>query len=197
VGPGGVWTTSSQYRLVRITASVRTMAEPLLRPATDADAEALGRGVVEGIDGYREFAPPGWAPPPLADAIEHALELLHEPGACCIVAELDGRVIGQITVLPAERTRVPPEETGLGHLSFLMVDREHWGGGVARTLHAAALADARERGYAELRLFAAAGQARARRFYEREGWVQRGEAAFDPIPGLVMTEYRLRLGRSA
>jgi GNAT superfamily N-acetyltransferase len=194
VGPGGVATTSSQPPLVRITASVRGVPEPVLRPATDADAEALGRGVVEGIDGYREFAPPGWAPPPLGEAIEHALELLHDPDSWCVVAELEGRVIGQITVLPAEHTRVPPGEPGLGHLSFLMVDREHWGGGVATRLHAAALADARERGYRELRLFAAAGQARARRFYEREGWVQRGETAFDPIPGLVMTEYRIRLG---
>jgi GNAT superfamily N-acetyltransferase len=169
------------------------MPDPVLRPATDADAEALGRGVVEGIEDYREFAPPGWAPPPVSEAVEHARELLDDADAWCEVAELDGRVIGQITILPAANTRVPARERGVGHLSYLMVDRAHWGSGVARALHAAAVEAARERGYAQLRLFAAAGQARARRFYEREGWAQRGEAAYDPIPGLVMTEYRLPL----
>jgi GNAT superfamily N-acetyltransferase len=169
------------------------MPEPVLRPAGRADAEVLGRGVVEGIRDYREFAPPGWSPPPLHEAIEHARELIADPDAWCVVAELDGRVVGQITILPAASTRVPPDEPGLGHLSFLMVDREHWGGGVARTLHAAALEAGRARGWAEMRLFAAAGQGRARRFYEREGWVQRGEEAYDPVPGLVMTEYRIRL----
>jgi hypothetical protein len=50
---------------------------------------------------------------------------------------------------------------------------------------------ARELGFSELRLFVAEGQARARRFYEREGWRPAGEPFDDPIPGLRMVEYRL------
>jgi hypothetical protein len=39
----------------------------------------------------------------------------------------------------------------------------------------------------------AAGQARARRFYEREGWLPAGDPFDDPTPGLTMIEYRYRL----
>lgn len=167
------------------------MSDPTLRAATPADAEALGRGVVEGVQDYRAFAPPEWAPPALADAVGHALEVLADAEAWCLVAECDGRVVGQVSILPAAHTGRPGGDAGLAHVSDLFVDRELWGSGLARELHAAAVDAARERGFTEMRLFAAAGQGRARRFYEREGWVQVG-GGFDPIPGLVMTEYRLR-----
>ena len=54
--------------------------------------------------------------------------------------------------------------------------------------------DSRERGFTALRLFVAEGQARARRFYEREGWHAVTEPYLDPIPGLPMVEYRRPLG---
>jgi ribosomal protein S18 acetylase RimI-like enzyme len=65
--------------------------------------------------------------------------------------------------------------------------------GVASDLHRAALEAAGERGFTELRLFVAAGQARARRFYEREGWLSASEPLYDPVPRLTMIEYRYRL----
>jgi hypothetical protein len=61
---------------------------------------------------------------------------------------------------------------------------------VAHALHAAALDEARERGLTEQRLFVATGQARARRFYEREGWSFAGDPFDDPVPGLTVIEYR-------
>jgi GNAT superfamily N-acetyltransferase len=98
-----------------------------------------------------------------------------------------------VTIQSSETTRMPVGDAGLGHLRNLFVRQDQWGTGLARLLHDAAVEEARRRGYRELRLFAAAGQARARRFYEREGWVQRGEPAYDPRPRLEMAEYRLRL----
>ena len=44
-----------------------------------------------------------------------------------------------------------------------------------------------------MRLFVAAGEARARRFYEREGWLPVGDPFDDPVPGLTMLEYRYTL----
>ena len=44
-----------------------------------------------------------------------------------------------------------------------------------------------------LRLFVAAGQARARRFYEREGWLPAGDPFDDPTPGIEMIECRCTL----
>ena len=48
-------------------------------------------------------------------------------------------------------------------------------------------------GFGAVRLFVAEGQARARRFYEREGWRAVTEPYFDAKPGLSMIEYRLAL----
>jgi hypothetical protein len=39
----------------------------------------------------------------------------------------------------------------------------------------------------------AVGQPRARRFYEREGWVATGDEFYDPVPDLVLLEYRRAL----
>jgi len=109
------------------------------------------------------------------------------------MAEDDGELIGQVTIQSTATTRIPVDDPSLAHLRNLFVRRDHWGSGLARELHDAAVAEARRRGFGEIRLFAAAEQARARRFYEREGWVQAGEPAYDPRPDLVMVEYRLAL----
>jgi GNAT superfamily N-acetyltransferase len=164
-----------------------------VRPATAADAEALARGVIDGVAEYPAFAPAGWTGPDLDGELAHAREVVSRPDAHCLVAEVDGEVVGQITVVPAASGPRPVDDPGLGHLSNLMVRRDHWGSGAARALHAAIVQDSRARGMTALRLFVAAGQARARRFYEREGWRPVTEPAFDPIPGLDMVEYRLTL----
>jgi predicted GNAT family N-acyltransferase len=48
------------------------------------------------------------------------------------------------------------------------------------------------RGFSEMRLFVVTGQARARRFYEREGFAAVGEP-FDPGMGLPTLIYRRAL----
>ncbi len=104
-----------------------------------------------------------------------------------------GELLGQITVLPAPSAPHPVDDPTLAHVSNLFVRRDFWGTGLARDLNRAAVDRALERGFKELRLFVAAGQARARRFYEREGWFAAGDEFDDPAPGLTMVEYRYRL----
>jgi GNAT superfamily N-acetyltransferase len=161
-----------------------------LRPATPADAEPLARGMVEGIQEYVSFAPAGWAPPPLEPEIEHTRHLLDDEAVWTLVAEAGGELIGQITILPATRAGRAVDDPQLAHLRNLFVRKDFWGTGVARTLHEAALEEARRRGFERIRLIAAAGYGRGRRFYEREGWSVHGEEVFDPVPGLVIVEYR-------
>jgi hypothetical protein len=60
-------------------------------------------------------------------------------------------------------------------------------------LHTRALHAARERGFTAIRLFTPTGQARARRFYEREGWTVNGEPFCDPGFGLQLVEYHRSL----
>jgi hypothetical protein len=48
-----------------------------------------------------------------------------------------------------------------------------------------------------MRLFTPVAQARARRFYEREGWRPRGEEFHVAALGLVLIEYRVAVPRAA
>ena len=139
------------------------------------------------------FAPAGWAPPDLLAELAHTQVVLSDPHFHCYVAELDGDVVGQVTVVPAKHAVRPVEDPELGHLRNLYVARSQWGSGLAATLLRTAEEDARDRGFTTLRLFVAEGQARARRFYGREGWEPAGPPFFDPAPGLTMLEYRRRL----
>ena len=164
-----------------------------LRRATIADAEPLARGVIEGLDDYPSFAPTGWTAPSFETELKHLREALADPDVCCLVAESEGALVGQITVLPAARAPHAVDDPALGHISNLFVRRDHWGGGLAGDLHRAAVEAAGARGFTELRLFVAVGQARARRFYEREGWLPAGDPFDDPTPGLTMIEYRYQL----
>ncbi|MGN6168259.1 MAG: GNAT family N-acetyltransferase [Solirubrobacteraceae bacterium] len=164
-----------------------------LRRATIADAEPLALGVIEGVEDYPSFAPRGWTAPSFEAELEHQREALVDPDLWCLMAESEGALLGQITVMPAARAPHPIEESSLAHFSNLFVRRDHWGVGLAADLHRAALEAAVARGFTELRLFVAADQARARRFYEREGWRPAGDPFDHPIPGLAMVEYRYSL----
>jgi GNAT superfamily N-acetyltransferase len=165
-----------------------------LRRATAADAEALARGAVEGVEDYPAFAPPGWSGPSYDHELAETRVLLADPDYHCLVAEAEGAVVGQVTVVPAATAVRPVPDPSLAHLRNLYVARARWGSGLAAALLEAAETDARERGFAAMRLFVAEGQARARRFYGREGWAPQGEPFLDPAPGLPMVEYRRRRG---
>jgi GNAT superfamily N-acetyltransferase len=161
-----------------------------LRLATVADADALGRAVPVGVEGYRAFAGADWTPPAAEAEADSVRALLADPDAVCFVAEDGAGLAGQVTVLPAARAGRPADDPGLAHLSNLFVREDLWGSGLARTLHDAALDAARQREYVAMRLFVAAGQARARRFYEREGWAAVAEPFHEERLGLDMVEYR-------
>jgi GNAT superfamily N-acetyltransferase len=146
--------------------------------------------MIEGLAEYRSFSGPEWEPPALDEEISYTRALLGRDDVWCLIAESGGALVGQVTVLPAADARDAVDEPGLAHLSNLFVDPAYWGTGLARSLHDAAVEEARRRSFSVMRLFVAAGQGRARRFYEREGWAPAGEASYNPIPRLVMVEYR-------
>jgi acetyltransferase (GNAT) family protein len=102
-----------------------------LRRATIADAEPLARGVIEGVGDYPSFAPPGWTAPSFEAELRHPREVLPDPDVCCLVAESEGALVGQITRLPAARAPLPVEDPSRAHISNLLVRRDHWGVGLA------------------------------------------------------------------
>jgi len=166
------------------------MSDPVLRGAELGDAPALAAGMTEALADYPAFTPAGWTAPSEADEEAHLRVLLADPGVWACVAESGDRIVGQIMLVPAARAARPVDEPALVHLRNLFVAREHWGGGLATAMHAAAVEAAAQRGYMTMRLFVATGQQRARRFYTREGWADVGAPFFDPRPDLELQEMR-------
>jgi GNAT superfamily N-acetyltransferase len=163
-----------------------------IRPARDADAEAIASIVVEGDETLAEFAPPEWQPPSFAQELRHAREGIAMAERWIAVAEVDGDIVGYAAVVAAALTRSPVDDPALAHLGRLFVRPPHWGTGVATALHAEALSAASQQGFAAIRLFTPTWHGRARRFYEREGWRAVADLPENDF-GMPLTEYRRSL----
>ena len=156
-----------------------------LRPARPEDAAAMSETLQIGFDGYGAFAPPGWIPPDARSEGEVARvrARLLEPTTWAMIAE-DGRLTaGHAGYVPQ------PGAPGSAHLWQLFVRPPWWGTGVATALLEAAVGAAAAEGYRRMRLFTPRDQARARAFYEREGFAASGWEAFEAAIGLVLVEY--------
>jgi GNAT superfamily N-acetyltransferase len=163
-----------------------------LRRARPQDAAALQAVVQRGFETYRAFAPAGWEPPDECspERLEQARAELADPTTFCLLAEdAAGRVAGHVRWVRATTFSRDGSLPAI-HLRHLFVEPPWWGGGLARALHARAIAGMR----GTARLFTPAGQARARRFYEREGWRLHDGPYLIPGLGLEVVEYRLERG---
>ena len=156
------------------------------RTATIADIDVLVDTLREGFETYRSFAPPGWAPPPAALDRARIADRLPRADAWCMLADDGGAPAGHVALLD-------DEEPGVAYLWMLFVREPWWGTGVARALHALAVAEAAGRGAAAMRLLTPAGHARARAFYERAGWLVAGAPAWEPMLALDLIVYRREL----
>jgi len=162
-----------------------------MRPASEADAEAINAVFIAGFESFRTFAPPRWQPP--EPTIEHTRERLRRPGSLGIVATAGAEVIG--VGLHSSGNEPHPDGVGvegLAHVGAVFVAEPWWGRGVATALLAALVANMRAAGYREARLYTPAGQARARAFYAREGWYEL--AGPSPALGLGLDVVELRRG---
>ena len=167
-----------------------------LRLATPADAARLAANVSEGFESYRSFAPAGWQPPSADGELALLDDALGRAEVWCMLAEVGGELAGHVAIRPAETAPRGSREPGLAHFWQLFVKPAWHGSGLALELHDEAVREARERGFRTMRLYAAAGQARARRFYEREGWVASGPPTDLPGFRMPVVEYRLAISSS-
>jgi GNAT superfamily N-acetyltransferase len=160
------------------------------RTSTPQDAAEIAHTLDLAFDEYREIAPPGWSPQPIEE--EPIRVRLRNPDVWCQVAESDGVLVGHAALAPAAlHSMYPIDDPTLAHLWQMFVRREHWGSGIATSLLAGVLDEARRRGYTDFRLYTPARQLRARGFYEREGWRSVGDAfAEEALGGMELIEYR-------
>jgi GNAT superfamily N-acetyltransferase len=159
------------------------------RLARASDAETMSRSLHLGFDTYRAFTPAGWSPPAFAGELEFAREKLRSRHTWALLAEIAGEPAGHVAMYP-DATR---DDTV--YLWQLFVRPPWWGTGLAAMLHDAFAEEARMRGYRAGSLATPAGQARARRFYERRGWRLAGPPDELWNFGVPIARYRCRLDR--
>jgi GNAT superfamily N-acetyltransferase len=167
-----------------------------LRTATPRDAERIVTVLIEGFESYRSFAPPGWEPPDPQAELKRLRAFLANEEVWCLLAEEGGEMAGHVAIMPARVHPHPSRDDAMAHFWQLFVRQPWWGTGLASALHAQAVREAGARGFTSMRLFTPAAQARARRFYEREGWTPAG-APFDDLDfGMPLVEYRRAISSS-
>lgn len=133
--------------------------DPTLRPATDSDAPDIARIWHTGwLDGHLGSVPDGLLP-----QRDERSFIERTPGliAHSTVLEVDGEVVGFITILHDEADQV-------------YLDASQRGTGLAGLLIEEAEKQIKAAGYDTAWLAAVAGNSRARRFYERSGWIDKG-----------------------
>jgi GNAT superfamily N-acetyltransferase len=165
----------------------------VFRAGTAADADRLAAVMVAGYETFHAFAPSDFQVPTAEEIAEILRARLDTPPVWSLLAEEPARVAGYVTLLPAADSRRPVDDPGLAHFWMLFVRAEWWGTGLAGWLQREAVAAATARGYTAMRLFTPAGQVRARRFYEREGWTLASEPHIDEDLRLELVEYRKAL----
>ena len=107
------------------------------------------------------------------------------PGRQVFVAEDGERVTGFVSIGDSR------DEPGKGELFAIYVLPEAWGSGAGPALMASAL-EALSR-YSSATLWVLEDNPRARRFYEREGWIPDGGRRDEEILGVTVAEVRYRI----
>lgn len=169
----------------------------------EADIDAVSAVRVRGWQAaYRGLMPQAYldAMSVAADAERRRSWFGHRPPEVSdLVAEQDGAVVGWACVGPARDPDIAPGPEELpapwptaGELLALYVTPGLIGTGVGRALMAAGAARARASGYRALYLWVVRGNARARRFYERAGFVPDGAQEAYEVGGRSVPELRYR-----
>lgn len=92
------------------------------------------------------------------------------PNEIELVAEMDGRIVGQAGIESLGRTDKVKHRADFG----ISIDEAYWGLGLGRAMTRACVALAKQAGYAQLELQAVADNAHALALYESEGFREFG-----------------------
>jgi GNAT superfamily N-acetyltransferase len=86
------------------------------------------------------------------------------------------------------------DDAAQGLLFLMYVAPECWGTGVGRALMEASIERLREAGFGRAVLWVLEANARARRFYERAGWVEDGGRSMSTYDGVALEALRYGMG---
>jgi ribosomal protein S18 acetylase RimI-like enzyme len=163
------------------------MVDIKIRPATMDDYEPLCRLYRQADQVHVDLLPEvlqAFAGP--ARSREFVSQFVGQDDAACLVAEVDGEIVGMLTVKKAAAPPYPmfrPREHAL--VEILVVDEAHRHRGVGGALLDAAKQWARARGLKSLQTNVWAANTVAKRFYARHGFrtiAERIELTLEPRP---------------
>ena len=159
-----------------------------LRPATPEDTPAIEETLDLCFAEYTEWAP-DWIRPDPPEAQDGFEARLASPEVWSLLAFDGGEPAGHVMV--AESSPVPLMAAPPGHAKLWQIFiRPAWQGtGLATRLLRAAEREALERGFGRMALWTPRDNARARRFYEREGWAVSGRERLENPMGMPVVEY--------
>ena len=163
----------------------------MVRPATVDDADAIARVHVETWRAAYAHAIPAetLAAVDVGRRAANWREWIGSGTSTTFVGQLGDEVVGFVNVGPSRN------EPGLGELYAIYVLPKAWGSGVAAELIERGEEELRSRGLSSVFLNVLADNPRARRFYERHGWVADPETFEDEVLGerLELARYRKQL----
>lgn len=165
--------------------------EVLLRSAAREDAPAVARVHVRSWQAaYRGLLPQDYLdrlrPQDRAQHYDFAATDPRKPAT--IVAVEGEAVVGFATVAAAR----DPDVSDAGELCALYVDPQWWGQHVGSALIAHGRARLEALGFRDAVLWVLAGNARAQRFYDRDGWRRDGAQRTACVWGMPVEEIRFR-----
>ncbi|MFH1468426.1 MAG: GNAT family N-acetyltransferase [Pseudomonadota bacterium] len=162
------------------------MAALFCRPATVHDAPAIAALLVRAWrEAYAAILPAEVLAAQRVDAREPRIRALlegSEPDHTMHVAERDGRIVGFVGFGAARENPIRPAPAGVGEVFGIYLDPDAFGSGAGATLLALAEGQLAAR-FQRAVLWTFEDNARARRFYERQGWRHDGAVAPYPRPG--------------
>ena|SRR5437868_4202185 len=166
----------------------------LLRPAEPEDAMAVARVHVRSWQAaYRTLLPEDYLQQlrPEDRAQKYDFASLDPLTPRTIVASEDGLIQGFATTAPSREAHLPDH----GELCALYVDPEYWGQGLGVALVSAARARLFGLGFRNALLWVLAGNVRAERFYQMDGWLPDGRRRTDSVWDVTVDEvcYHRRL----
>jgi len=164
-----------------------------LRPAGPPDAMAVARVHVRSWQAaYRTLLPDDYLDQLRPEDRAHSYDFasLDPLRPRTIVAVEDGWIHGFATTAPSR----DPDLGDYGELCALYVDPQQWGRGMGAALVSAARAGLVELGFRKAFLWVLAGNVRAHRFYQTDGWAPDGVKRTDSVWAVTVNEVRYQRG---
>jgi GNAT superfamily N-acetyltransferase len=161
----------------------------LIRPAEPSDAMAVARVHVRSWQvAYRTLLPDDYLDQlrPEDRAQRYDFASLDPRNPKTIVAVEEGSICGFATTAPSR----DPDLADHGELFALYVDPEMWGRGIGVALVSGARTELVRAGFRNAVLWVLAGNLRAERFYQFDGWAPDGRGRTDVVWGATVDEVR-------